>query len=853
MNKALALIAGLAIGSMAAYAVPAKPGLRTVTQPDGTTVQVELRGDEFCHFYVGSDGKPMQLADDGYLRYVVADANGAVALTADAAAADTQAAYRALAAKATAERLRMGAVDPAEAAAAVADRVRTASEGDTETLPQKGMGLMGRQNFPTVGNIKSVVFLVKYKDVDFTVANPKEYYTRQLNQEGFSEYSAVGSARDFFIENSNGQFVPQFDVFGPVQLKYNRSYYGGNTSSRNDVNAYQMVIEGAAALDSEVDFSQYDLDGDGIIDNIYVIYAGQGEASYGDANTVWPHSSTISNGPVHDGVRVGRYATSNEWELNRPDGIGTFVHEFSHVMGLPDLYETTYSTGSVTPGSWSTMDQGPYNGDGCIPPYYSSYERNALGWIDLKVVGEPESVNLEHIGASNEAYIIQTARDNEFYLLETRMRTGWDSETPGKGLLVWHIDFDQNVFNQNKVNNDPTHQYVDIVEAGGEKGAAAGYPFPGTGFAKKREISPVKNPLQPWLGPVVPHYITEIYERTVREGSNYMSFLINGGSAAVAAPVANEASDLSAAGFTANWGTVDGAAGYALTVYAETPGSQENLNIPFGTETDKTVVLPEGWTFGGAANDVYTTASFCGEAKPSLKFNENGISLTSPLFNAEVATVGFFLRAGAAKESSMMIVEGRNSESETWKNVAQLVDLTEVNTRGDNFEFDITGSHVRQIRITFYASSGRVGLDDLKLTFGNTCRAIYADYDAKKVEDTSHTVAVAEGGPVKFTYTVASLDSNGLKSSASNTIAVDLSNFSGVANITAAADWNIAVDGNTAVYTGTAGTVLTAYNATGVAVAAAAADASGRAAIELPAPGLYILHTSQGSLKTIVR
>lgn len=852
MNKALALIAGLALGSMAAYAVPAKPGLRTVTQPDGTTMQVELRGDEYCHFYIGADGKPMQKDADGYLRYVVAAQDGSVALTADAAAAsDTQSAFRALNAAATAERIRMQAVDPSVAAATVASNVRAAAE--SETLPQKGMGLMGRQNFPTIGNIKSVVILVSYKDVDFSVSNPADYYQRHLNQEGFSDYNAVGSCRDFFIENSNGLFVPQFDLYGPVKLQYNRSYYGGDTSTRKDVNAYKMVIEACAALDPTVDFSQYDLDGDGVIDNIYVIYAGQGQASYGSDDTVWPHSSTINNGPTHDGVRVGRYATSNEWEFNRPDGIGTFVHEFSHVMGLPDLYETTYSTGSVTPGEWSTMDQGPYNGNGCCPPYYSSYERNALGWIDLKVVGEPESVQLQHIGASNEAYIIQTPRDNEFFLLETRMRTGWDTYVPGQGLLVWHIDFDQSVFTQNMVNNDPTHQYVDIVECGGEKGATGGYPFPGTAFAKKREISPAKNSLKPWLGPVVPHYITEIYERTQSDGPNYMSFLINGGSAALQTPVATEATELSATGFTANWSAVDDAAGYALTIYAETPGSEAPVNIPFGTESDKTVVLPEGWAFTGASNDVYTTAAFCGEAKPSLKFNENGISLTSPLFSAEVETMSFFLRAGAAKASSMIVVEGRNDESELWKSVAQLVDLTVVNNRGDVFEFDLADSHVRQIRITFYATSGRCGLDDLKLTFGNSCRSIFGDYKAKKVDANSHAVAVEAGGPVKFTYSVAALDSKGVATTSSNTINVDLSNYSGVTNITTDADWTLTTEGLTAVYTGTPGTVMTVYTTTGATVAAAVADASGRAAVELPSAGLYILHTPQGSVKAIAK
>lgn len=855
MNKVLTLLAGLALGGLTVYAVPAKPGLRTIVQPDGTTVEAELRGDEYCHFYVGADGKPMQKDATGYLRYVVAAADGTIALTADAAAAhDIQGAYRALANVGAAERVRMAAVDPAVAAATVSANVRAAANG--ETLPQKGMGLMNRQNFPTLGNIKSVVILVSYKDVDFTLPNPLDYYNRHLNQEGFSDYNACGSCRDFFVENSMGQFTPDFDVYGPVKLKYNRSYYGGDTSTRKDANAYRMVIEACDALDSQVDFSQYDLDGDGIIDNIYVIYAGQGQASYGGDDTVWPHSSTISNGPIHDGVRIGRYATSNEWEYQRPDGIGTFVHEFSHVMGLPDLYETTYSTGSVTPGSWDTMDNGPYNDSGCRPPYYSAYERNALGWMDLKLVSEPENVTLPSIGVSNEAYIIQTLRDNEFFLLETRMRHGWDLATPGKGLLVWHIDYDPNVFTQNLVNNNPNHQYVDIVECGGERGAASGYPFPGTGFAKKREISPSKNPLQPWLGPVISHSITEIYERTRKDDLSVMTFLINGGmNSELGVPEALAATDLSATAFTAKWNAADNAAAYALTVLAETPAEQANVDLPFGTETDKTVVLPEGWTFSGANNDVYTATAFCGAAKPSLKFNENGISLTSPQFAAEVATVKFFLRAAAVKDASMIVIEGRNESTDSWRSVAQLMDLTVVNTKGNTFDFDIAANHVRQIRITFYSTAGKAGLDDLSLTFGNSCTAVFGDYNAKNVgNELSHVVAVPEGGPVKFKYYVSAVDEDGISGAHSETISVDLSNFSGLGNIIAdGGDWSVSANGLSVLYQGQPEAAVTAYTTTGATVATARADASGQAVLSLPTAGIYIIATPQGNAKILAR
>lgn len=850
MKKITTMIACAALTAMAAYGVPAKPGIRTITQPDGTTVEAELRGDEYCSFYVGADGKPMQIDADGYMRYITTDATGAMVLTANAdEAADTQAVYRALAARGAAERLRMDAVDPGVAAAKVAANVRRA-EGEDDTLPQKGMGLMERQDFPTTGTVKSIVILVSYADVDFTVDNPNDYFTRHLNEEGFSDYSAVGSCRDFFVENSMGLFTPQFDLYGPVKLSNNRSYYGGDGTSRHDTYAYKMVIEACAALDDTVDFSQYDLDNDGVIDNIYLIYAGQGQASYGGSDTVWPHSSTISNGPSHDGVRIGRYACSNEWEYQRPDGIGTFVHEFSHVLGLPDLYETTYSTGSVTPGQYSTMDTGPYNGDGCRPPYYSAYERNALGWIDLKLIDGPATVDLPHIGASNEAYIIQTIKDTEFYLFEDRQQSGWDADIPGHGLLVWHIDFDQTVFTQNLVNNDPDHQYVDIVESNGETGAAAGWPFPGTAFVKQREISPDKNTLTPWIGPEISYYITKIYEKRVTDEASHVTFLVDGGLADLAAPVATDATDLSAAGFTANWNAVEGASAYALTVYAEMEGTEDTQTLTFGTSSDKSVVLPDGWSFTGGTGDIYTTASFCGNAAPSLKFSANGVTLTSPLYEAEVNGISFFLRAGAVKDTGMLLIQGRNDESDNWKQVAAINDLTVVNTKGDTFSFDIADSHVRQIQIVFYASSGKVGLDDLTLTFGTSYRCIYGDYNDMTVADgTSQTVEVSEGGPVKFIYSVAALDSSSIAGAESNEITVDLSSYSGITNVVADAQWSITAAGRTVTYKGTAGAVVNAVNVAGIVAATATADSDGVAVLELPSSGFYILTAPQGSVK----
>ncbi|MDE6392135.1 MAG: hypothetical protein K2L59_02545, partial [Muribaculaceae bacterium] len=164
-----------------------------------------------------------------------------------------------------------------------------------------------------------------------------------------------------------------------------------------------------------------------------------------------------------------------------PDGIGTFVHEFSHVLGLPDLYTTVYNN-SYTPGEYSVLDYGPYNNNGRTPPNYSAYERWALGWMTPDKYETSGSVELSNLADSNMAFVVPTEKETEYYLVENRQQTGWDKYIPGHGMLIWHIDYVKEIFDDNVVNNTPTHQYVDLIEANGKKNEkyASGHTFPGT-------------------------------------------------------------------------------------------------------------------------------------------------------------------------------------------------------------------------------------------------------------------------------------------------------------------------------------------------------------------------------------
>ncbi len=449
MKKILLSIAAVG-AALTTWAAPARPGLFPYTQPDGERIMISMTGDEYGHRTFAADGT--ELVDDGTGRLV------------PASGAPVQ--------REGSPRLKRK----------IANMPMRVAAGDNSFNP----GICP-SSFPATGEGRALVVLVEYKDVKFDCEDPYDYFSRMLNEEGFSTYGATGSARDFFIENSMGQFRPQFDVYGPIELQYNRVHYGKNNSWGDDAAPEEMAIEACSYLDATVDFNDYDLDGDGFIDNVFVFYAGKGENSGGTAGTVWPHSADISDLRdgiyEYDGVRLNHYACSNEtmevYGGERPDGIGTFVHEFSHVIGLPDLYTTVYN-GAFTPGEWSTLDMGPYNNEGRTPPYYSAYERFALGWL------QPEhltagSRTLEPINVSNKAYFIPTDSPDEYYLLECRARQGSDRYIPGEGLLVWHVDYDEKAWYENTVNNVRTHQRVDLVEADNRQTGATrnGDSFPG--------------------------------------------------------------------------------------------------------------------------------------------------------------------------------------------------------------------------------------------------------------------------------------------------------------------------------------------------------------------------------------
>lgn len=496
----------------AAMAVPAKPGLIQYTQPDGTVINIMLVGDEHGHSVFSEDGL-LLVETNGRMEYAEFDAEGLP--VASGIMVSTEGEIKAKALKLQSQTNLDKWADKLSAFrnerfALLQTRnsdIKNLTRSEEERNGDDGGRLVplnfGRcdSTFPVMGEQKGLVILVEYDDISFEYGD-YDYFNRMLNEEGFSDHGSLGSARDWFVENSDGRFLPDFDVYGPVKLPYDRKYYGGNDVYGSDQRAHEMAIHGCQLLDDEVDFSQYDRDGDGIIDNVFIFFAGKGEHDSGIKNAVWPHSWDVAYGMpdeefIFDGVKLNHYACTCEYPsgYKRPDGIGTFVHEFSHVMGLPDLYNTSVKA-LYTPGEWSVMDEGPYNNDRLTPPNYSSYEKCALGWLEFKPFTEGR-MEIANLSTRNEAYALPTEKEDEFYFFENRQQTGNDAFLPGHGMLVWHVDYKASIWATNVVNNIANHQYVDLVEADNLRTSSskAGDAFPGTkevtsfGFDTKPQLA----------------------------------------------------------------------------------------------------------------------------------------------------------------------------------------------------------------------------------------------------------------------------------------------------------------------------------------------------------------------------
>lgn len=503
-------------------AVPARKGSVVITQPDGSELSVTMRGDERRHVVLSEDGMLLLPDANGTYCYAARDLSGAIVPSALAA--------RNLSQRDAAD---WAFVDAINAPQLITDYTATQTVAPHHKAKAATLPGSTSSTFSAFGEMHSVVILVEFSDKGFTLEDPKDFFTRWCNEEGFNDNGATGSVRDYFIDQSLGQFKPTFDVYGPVKLSKRASYYGTN-SPYSDALAHEMIIDACEELDDEIDFSLYDFDNDGIVDNVYVIYAGLGENAGGGASAVWPHSSDLSYYSnsydlKRDGKTLNHYACSAEVQNKRndPDGIGTMVHEFSHVLGLPDLYHTEDAYAGYTPGLWSVLDAACYNNNSHTPIGYGLFERCALGWVEPTVLSEPANIELRHV-ATGDGAVVKTASRYEYFLFENRQQEGWDEFAPATGLLIWHVDYNSRSWLWNEVNNNENHQGVDIEEADCSTGTVwdpdyEGDTFPGT-TGKTEFTSDTEPSMLTWKNVDLETPITDI-----TEAKGLVKFKVKGG------------------------------------------------------------------------------------------------------------------------------------------------------------------------------------------------------------------------------------------------------------------------------------------------------------------------------------
>lgn len=468
------LLFGLLFAAMTAGAVKMKPGINIIKQADGTTITVRAYGDEDLSYFLASDGTLLyQEGTNFYIAGVKADgtlySTGVLAHEPSMRTIKEISAIKAQNAKAFYNSMETQAK---------ANKVRREPMTPDNSL------------LPSLGKHKIPVILVEFSDVEFSVENPKATFDKYLNgKELFNKETDPemgqnhASVAKYFKDMSFGKFEPEFEVFGPVNLGKPLATYGAGYSSQENMGL--LLTDACTAVDDEVDFTQYDSNDDGNIDLIYIIYAGFSQSIAGNStDCIHPKSGYLSLAKSFDGMDVKRYGVNNELngtpadQANGPiiNGIGLFCHEFSHCMGLPDLYPKSGSIAEACINQnmdyWSLMDAGEYTANGYRPTAYTAWERERLGWMEIGTLTGPSNVELKSLDEGGAAFRIYNDKDetgHEYYIVENVQNNGWNKNLFGNGLMVTHVDYLSSQFSLGgcKVNNTEGHPRMHVMAADG--------------------------------------------------------------------------------------------------------------------------------------------------------------------------------------------------------------------------------------------------------------------------------------------------------------------------------------------------------------------------------------------------
>ena len=648
MRKLLSFIL-LFVWAVSVFAIPANRKPFVVKQSDGTMLSVVLNGDEAMSFYTTLDGKYIVKENNGDFCYATFSSEGRFVSTGVIAHDKEK--------RNDVENELLSGIDYDAARMAVSKTHKARSAKYRGAAATRAAS----SNVLTKGEVLVPVMLLEYQDVKFSYT--KADIEKILNEPGYkfkftpADLESCGSARDYFIAQSDSQFLPKFVVTDIVTLPNKMEYYGGNDSSGNDKRPQEMIRHGIREADAAFDFSQFDNNKDGEVEFVFCIYAGYSEAYQASANTIWPHMwDLVSNGSMEkaDGVYLNTYACSSELHLNEKleakygkwlAGIGSICHEFSHCLGLYDVYDVSGTSGNFCMQEWDLMDYGNFVGEGYIPVGYNSFQKDACGWKKLVELDKKGKYSMLPQSQGGVGYkIVNDANPNEYFILENRKREGWDQELVADGMMIIHVDYDKSAWEDNAVNTVKGHPRFQIVAADNELllfsnaddsehyyDNLAGDLWPGKN--NNTEFTDTSLPAAKlFTGGKLNKPVTNIkYENYVA------SFTFMGG---VDTPVAMPATDITENSFVANWSSVDDVTGYVVELYEVEYTDGENGDVSTLVNEDFLKCTKSNYEIKESEIDTYISAGWTG----NRIYSENGIlrigtasnvgSLTTPKLNA---------------------------------------------------------------------------------------------------------------------------------------------------------------------------------------------------------------------------
>lgn len=746
------------------FAAPSTGRTAVHKQSDGTELYIKLVGDESFHYYSTIDGVPIVKGGNGDYYYATLSADGCLLAT------------ELIAHNKGARSLEENSLIDANDFSGMRSEMRNLARSRAASYAASKSA-----SIAPLGDVYVPVLLVEYSDVKFKFS--KEVVSDFLNKENYEGYAnpiakSIGSAKDYFIAQSGGKFRPHFIVTDIVTLPNTMAYYGGNDSSGNDKRPGHMIADGLAAANANFDFSIFDNDGDGNVEFVYCIYAGYGENVTGNsANTIWPHQwelSATTGTKTYDGVKFDVYACSNELSIGEDfaeaygadylSGIGTMCHEFSHCLGLPDLYDTSGS-GESTMEYWDLMDSGSYAAEGYVPVGYSAYERDFMGWKELEVLTEKGRYSMSAITtAEGKGYkIINDANSDEYFILENRQNEGWDTYLFNAGMLISHIDYNKSIWDNNTLNTNKNRLRYQLVPADNEilhlgedesSAVAASYRgdvWPGT--SGNTAFTDTSVPAATvYTGGYLGKPVTDIKLENRIISFSFMMGVVD-------TPVSLEATAVSATSFQANWEAVEYAEEYIVELEkvveaTEGEGDAKSLleeNFVGCTKANQLLsnlddyLSVPGWTgsklYGESGVLRVGTAASAGYIR-TPKLNHSGtVTLTFSMANYSSSDTGSKLTV------SVVSTSGVATDIETYSATTAWADK--------EIEIDVTGDFYIELSTKNSTTKKRVSIDNVVVSYKSSVVSTFVE--RVSTDTTSYIFTGLEPG-TQYRYRVSASD-----------------------------------------------------------------------------------------------